>query len=161
MKPTLKTTISFIKKAHAGQKYGSDPYWIHPLKVAETGKMIFGSKFDKTAYIAALLHDVIEDTKYDRTYLENMGYGTDVVDSVELLTKDKKLDYEANISRIIKSKNKTAMMVKFADNFENFTGDKSHWDPKRAEKSQAKYLKSMQELAKVLGIDLNHYLPSN
>jgi len=30
--------LEFIKKAHAGQKYGSSPYWTHPKAVADVGK---------------------------------------------------------------------------------------------------------------------------
>jgi len=50
------------------------------------------------------------------------------------------------------------MMVKFADNFINYTGDKSGWDPQKAAKSQAKYMKSMQDLGKVLGVKPEDYL---
>jgi (p)ppGpp synthase/HD superfamily hydrolase len=153
MKPTQKTTLSLIKKAHAGQMYGTDPYWTHPLAVAEKGKELFGSKFTESAYLAALLHDVVEDTDLSLFDLQKLGYSSQVLDTVKLLTKDKSLDYEGNIRRIIQSRNKLAMMVKFADNFINYTGDKSHWDAKRAAKSQAKYLKSMQDIGKVLGID--------
>ena len=158
MKPTINSTIKLIKKAHAGQKYGSDPYWTHPLAVAEKGKEIFGSKFTQSAYMAALLHDTIEDTDLTPAILQRMGYNAQVIDTVELVTKDKSLDYEGNIRRIIQSANKLAMMVKFADNFINYTGDKSHWDAKRAAKSQAKYMKSMQNLGKVLGINPKDYL---
>lgn len=153
MKPTVKTTISFIKTAHTGQKYGNSPYWTHPLAVAEKGKEIFGSKFGEDSYIAALLHDVVEDTGYTIDDLMEMGYPKAVLDAVELVTKDKRMTYDENIMRIIRSKNKNAMMVKFADNFINFTGDKSNWDPKKAAKSQAKYLKSMRDLGQVLGVD--------
>jgi len=30
--------LEFIKTAHAGQKYGSSPYWTHPKAVADVGK---------------------------------------------------------------------------------------------------------------------------
>lgn len=159
MKPTVKSTIKLIKKAHAGQKYGSSPYWTHPLAVAEKGKELFGSRFTLSAYFAALLHDVVEDTNLTPADLQKMGYNAQVIDTVELVTKNPSLDYEGNIRRIIQSGNKLAMMVKFADNFMNYTGDKSNWDPKKAAKSQAKYLKSMQDLGKVLGIRPEDHLP--
>jgi (p)ppGpp synthase/HD superfamily hydrolase len=158
MKPTIKTTLSLIKKAHAGQMYGSSPYWTHPLAVAEKGREIFGSKFTDTAYIVALLHDVIEDTHLTLTDLQKIGYSGQVLDAVSLVTKDKSMDYEVNIDRIVKSRNVFAQMVKFADNFINYTGDKSHWDSKRAEKSQAKYMKSMKTIGSVLNVDPMKYL---
>lgn len=160
MKPTIKSTINLIKKAHAGQKYGADPYWTHPLAVAEKGKDLFGSKFTVSAYLASLLHDTLEDTELTASELQRLGYNAQVIDVVELVTKDKTLNYEGNIRRIIQSGNKLAMMVKFADNFINYTGDKSGWDIKRAAKSQAKYLKSMQDLGKVLNIRPEDYLPA-
>ena len=55
MKPTVKSTLSLIKKAHSSQKYGNSPYWTHPLAVAEKGREIFGSKFTDTAYMASCL----------------------------------------------------------------------------------------------------------
>lgn len=155
---TAKTTLPFIKKAHAGQKYGSKPYWTHPKAVADKAKEIFGSKLGEIGYIVALLHDVPEDTKYGLAELKEMGYSQEVLDAVALVTKVKSMSYEDNINRIVQSGNRTAMMVKFADNFMNYTGDKSSWDPKRAEKSQAKYMKSMQDLGSKLGVDPKDYL---
>lgn len=159
MKPTVKSTIKLIQNAHAGQKYGSSPYWTHPLAVAEKGKELFGSKFTTSAYITALLHDTLEDTDLTVAELQRLGYSAQVLDSVELVTKDRSLNYEGNIRRIIQSGNRLAMMVKFADNFINYTGDMSGWDPKKAAKSQAKYLKSMQDLGRVLGVSPKDYLP--
>jgi (p)ppGpp synthase/HD superfamily hydrolase len=144
--------LEFIKKAHAGQKYGSSPYWTHPKAVADAGKKIFGSKFDEKTYIAGLLHDVIEDTPYKEKELKELGFDDDILDAVKLLTKDKSMSYADNIQRIISSGNKRAMMVKYADNYINFTGDKSGWDPEKKAASQAKYKKSIQIIGKNLGV---------
>lgn len=157
-KPTLVSTLSLIKKAHAGQKYGNEPYWKHPQAVANKGKEIFGSKFGTAEYAAALLHDVIEDTEYGIEDLKKLGYVDSVLDAVVLVTKIPNTSYDENIDRIIKSGNKTAMMVKFADNFMNYTGDKSGWNPEKAAKSQAKYMKSMKKLGSKLGVDPNDFL---
>ena len=157
----IKDVLTFIKKAHAGQRYGSSPYWTHPLNVAETGKGIFGGKFTDDTYIAALLHDTVEDTFYTLEDLKNLGFSDKVLNAVLLLTKEKSLSYEDNIKQIISSRDKMAMMVKFADNFVNFTGDKSDWNPQKREKSQAKYWKSMQDLGKVLGVDPEKLLENN
>ena len=140
----IQQTISFIKKAHAGQTYGSHPYWTHPVAVAEKATELFGH--DDSVYIVALLHDVIEDTPYTAKDLLDMGYSPKIVAAVELLSKDKSLSYEGNIEKIAKSGNILAKKVKYADNFINFNGDKSHWDPKKAEKSNSKYAASMKTL---------------
>ena len=148
----LNSTLSFIKTAHEGQKYGNKPYWTHPVAVCETGKKIFGSSFTKEAQYAAMLHDVVEDTPYTIDNLKSMGYSTPVVTAVSLLTKDKSLSYEDNIKKILNSGSKIAMMVKYSDNYENFHGDKSSWPADKAAKSQAKYAKSMEVLGKKLGL---------
>jgi GTP diphosphokinase / guanosine-3',5'-bis(diphosphate) 3'-diphosphatase len=154
---TIQQTINFIKKAHSGQKYGSDPYWTHPVKVAETGVEVFGNKFDRETYLASLMHDVVEDTNYTLDDLREMGYTDEVLNVVNLVTKIPG-SYEENIQRIIRSGNRRAMMVKFADNLVNYTGDKSTWEPKRAAKSQAKYLKSMNDIGKALGLNVKDVL---
>lgn len=153
-KVTLKSTIEFIKQAHDGQMYGAKPYWLHPMKVLETGKHFFGSKFTPKAQMIALLHDVIEDTPHGEQELLDMGYPKDVVTAVKLLSKDKTIDYMSNIRRIIASGNKNAMMVKFADNYENYTGTKSggKWTPEKIKHSTAKYKESIDLLAKSLGL---------
>jgi hypothetical protein len=151
--------IEFIKKAHAGQKYGSSPYWTHPKAVADAGKKFFGSKFDEKAYIAALLHDVIEDTPYKEKELKDLGFDDEILSAVKLLTKDKSMSYADNIVRIISSGDKRAMMVKYADNYVNFTGDKSGWDPEKKAASQAKYKKSITTIGSKLGVKTD--LPEN
>ena len=156
---SAQKALKFIQKAHSGQKYGNSPYWTHPKAVADTGKKFFGSKFDTKTYIAALLHDVIEDTPYKEAELKKLGFGDDILDAVKLLTKDKSMSYADNIQRIIQSGNKRAMMVKYADNYVNFTGDKSAWDPEKKAASQAKYKKSIETIGGKLGVNLD--LPEN
>jgi len=156
---SAQKALKFIQKAHSGQKYGNSPYWTHPKAVADTGKKFFGSKFDTKTYIAALLHDVIEDTPYKEAELKKLGFDDDILDAVKLLTKDKSMSYVDNIQRIIQSGNKRAMMVKYADNYVNFTGDKSAWDPEKKAASQAKYKKSIETIGGKLGVNVD--LPEN
>jgi (p)ppGpp synthase/HD superfamily hydrolase len=155
----IKNTLRFIKEAHKGQIYGDQPYWTHPKRVANVGAEIFKRRFCLESVIAALLHDVIEDTKYDRVMLSELGYSKNVLDAVDLLTKDSSLSYVENIQRIIDSGNRIAMMVKFSDNYTNYHGDKSGWDAERREKSQAKYKKSMEDIGSVLDVE-NQWIPS-
>jgi len=99
-----------------------------------------------------LLHDVLEDTPYTADQLVKKGFSKEVIQAVQLLTKNKALSYADNIKNIISSGNPLAMMVKYSDNYMNFTGDKSHWDSKRAEHSNKKYLASLNMLGDVLGV---------
>ncbi len=149
----VKKTQKFIKKAHRGQLYGDLPYDTHPRAVAALGRRLFGPKFGPEAVKVALLHDVLEDTAYTPEQLEERGFSPDVIQAVELLTKKKGLSYADNIKLLIDSGNQLAMMVKYCDNYMNYTGDKSNWDPAKALASQKKYLASLDMLGKVLGVD--------
>lgn len=152
-------TLKFIKQAHGDQLYGKLPYWTHPRAVALTGKKIFGGKFNSDAVKTAFLHDVVEDTNISLDELSKLGFTSEVIEAVDLLTKDKGLTYKQNIEKIISSGNSLAMMVKYADNYENFTGDKSDWDPARADSSQKKYLSSLNMLGDKLGV--KHHIGEN
>ena len=132
--------------------YGSMPYSSHPKQVANLGKKFFGTKFGPEAVKVALLHDVLEDTPYTPEQLAKKGFSDEVIEAVQLLTKNKALSYADNISNIINSGNPLAMMVKYCDNYMNYTGDKSHWTAERAAASQKKYLASLNMLGDVLGI---------
>lgn len=155
----VSQTLKFIQQAHGDQLYGKLPYWRHPRAVALTGRKIFGSKFTSNAVKTAFLHDVVEDTHVGINELSKLGFDPIVISAVELLTKNKTLSYEQNIQNIINSGNPLAMMVKYADNYENFSGDKSSWDPKRAASSQKKYLASLNMLGDKLGVQ--HHINEN
>jgi hypothetical protein len=59
--PTVDETIAFIKRAHAGQvDKAGNPYWQHPVSVM--GRL--GPDATESEKLAALLHDVIEDTDH-------------------------------------------------------------------------------------------------
>jgi hypothetical protein len=145
-------TLDFIKTAHGGQLYGKLPYWTHPRAVALTGRKVFGKQFNSDAVKTAFLHDVVEDTNISLDELRKLDFSDQVIDAVGLLTKNKSLSYEQNIKNIINSGNPLAMMVKYADNYENYSGDKSSWTADRAEKSQKKYLASLNMLGDKLGV---------
>jgi hypothetical protein len=145
-------TLEFIKTAHGDQLYGKLPYWTHPRAVALTGRKVFGKQFNSDAVKTAFLHDVVEDTNISLDELRKLDFSDQVIQAVGLLTKNKSLSYEQNIKNIINSGNPLAMMVKYADNYENYSGDKSSWTADRAEKSQKKYLASLNMLGDKLGV---------
>lgn len=148
---TVDQILDFIKSAHSGQYYGENrDYWLHSFAVAEMGKIIFDSDFTEDAYKMALLHDVVEDTKYTLQDLIDLGVEQSVVSGVELLTKNNKLTYEENINRIVKSANKNALMVKIADNVSNLTSSMEALDPIKKERLISKYSRSLILLSKAL-----------
>lgn len=155
----VSQTLQFIQQAHGDQLYGKLPYWHHPRAVAMTGRKIFGKKFTSDAVKTAFLHDVVEDTHIGLDELSKLDFSPQVIEAVGLLTKNKSMTYAQNIQNIIDSGNPLAMMVKYSDNYENFSGDKSDWDPKRAASSQKKYLMSLNMLGDHLGV--KHHLGEN
>ena len=63
--------------------------------------------------IAAVLHDVVEDTDWTTEKLEAEGFSEEVITAVKLLTHDKKVPYKKYIEAI--KTNKIALNVKLAD----------------------------------------------
>ena len=116
--PTIEETIAFIKQAHAGQvdKVGRE-YYQHPIAVMER----LPDNVDDEVRLAALLHDVIEDTPYTREELAAMGYSERTLEAVDLVTHkpDDPRPYAEKIQAIIASGNRDAIQVKLADMSEN------------------------------------------
>ncbi len=80
----LEDAISYSKEAHEGQfRKSGEPYVIHPILVAAIVASIAG---DKAMVIAALLHDVVEDTKIEYDEVK-ARFGEDVALLVDGLTK--------------------------------------------------------------------------
>ena len=155
----ISQTLQFIKQAHGDQLYGKLPYWTHPRAVAMTGKKIFGGKFNSDAVKTAFLHDVVEDTNTGLDELAKLDFTDEVIKAVGLLTKNKALTYKQNIENIIKSGNRLAQLVKYADNYENYTGDKSSWAPEKAASSNKRYFASLNMLGDHLGV--THHIGEN
>ena len=102
-----KKAIKLCFDAHEGQKDRSGlPYVTHPLHVAE-------QMDDENSTIAALLHDVVEDTDYTFEDIEKMGFGNKVVDALKLLTHDKSVPYLEYVEAL--KDNEIARKVKIAD----------------------------------------------
>ena len=82
------------------------PYVFHPFHLAEQMR-------DEATTVAALLHDVVEDTPYTFRDLEEMGFSPEVIAALRLLTHDEGEEYLAYVARI--RENPIAKAVKLAD----------------------------------------------
>ena len=80
----LRSAYDFAQKAHAGQtRMSGEPYITHPLAVA----MILAEySADEESLIAALLHDVVEDTPHTLEEIEKT-FGKGISKMVDALTK--------------------------------------------------------------------------
>ena len=100
--------LTLAHKAHAGQKdKGGQDYISHPVTVSSFTEGPFVS------VVAALLHDVVEDTPYTLDDLRKMGFPEEIVNCVDSLTRredEKRSEYLARVAR-----NTDAIYVKLAD----------------------------------------------
>ncbi len=107
--PTLEKAIEIAARAHAGQvDKGGAPYILHPLRVMHAVEA-----YGRAAQIAAVLHDVVEDTSVTFDDLLAEGFAAEVVGAVRALTKtqgEARLDAAARAAQ-----NPIARAVKLAD----------------------------------------------
>jgi guanosine-3',5'-bis(diphosphate) 3'-pyrophosphohydrolase len=109
--PTLERAIEIAARAHAGQRDKAEqPYILHPLRVM---LRVDGD----CERIAAVLHDVVEDTAITLSQLVDEGFSTEVIEAVEALTKR---EGENRMQAALRAAaNPIARVVKLADNAEN------------------------------------------
>ena len=92
----IDRAIQFAIIAHNEQyRKSGEPYVIHPILVAA---IVASISEDKTMIIAALLHDVVEDTEFTLEDIE-LNFGKDVAHLVDGLTKI----FEIRDSELVKS----------------------------------------------------------
>jgi (p)ppGpp synthase/HD superfamily hydrolase len=105
----LDKAIVIATNGHAGQfDKGGRPYILHPLAVMH----ILNSN-DEELSVAAVLHDLIEDTKVTYAELRAAGISERVITIVKALTKVPGETYEEYKERVMS--NPDAMKVKLAD----------------------------------------------
>lgn len=87
----IKAAFEFGAQAHQGQtrKAGGDYIW-HPVAVAE---ILAEMQLDQESIIAAILHDVVEDTPYTKEDIIER-FGENVAEIVDGVTKLGKLAFE-------------------------------------------------------------------
>jgi GTP pyrophosphokinase len=96
LKPTdvarLEEAYRFSGAAHAGQRRQSgEPYVSHPLAVAE---ILAGWHLDGQALMAALLHDVMEDTSVTKAEISDT-FGEPVAELVDGVSKLDKIEFQS------------------------------------------------------------------
>jgi guanosine-3',5'-bis(diphosphate) 3'-pyrophosphohydrolase len=88
----LAEAYRFSGAAHAGQRRQSgEPYVSHPLAVAE---ILAGWRLDGQALVAALLHDVMEDTSVTKAEISD-AFGKPVADLVDGVSKLDKIEFQS------------------------------------------------------------------
>lgn len=140
-------TIELIRRVHAGQvDKGGQPYHLHPIAVAE----LLPPESDEDEYLAALLHDVLEDTDVTESDLRNLGYSEKTIDIVKLLTRPSGVTYLDWIRQIAESGNQGAIRVKLADNAHNSDPIRIAQLPPEQRSIAKRYARSMRILRDAL-----------
>jgi len=108
---TLERAIQIAAVSHAGQvDKAGQPYILHPIRVM----LRLTGEHER---MAAILHDVVEDTPVTLESLAAEGFPQAVLDAVQALTK---LPGESRIAAARRAAvNPIARAVKLADNAEN------------------------------------------
>ena len=115
------SAVEFAMQAHKGQfrNDGETPYIIHPIRTA----LIVNQHVDDVEMvIAAILHDVIEDTNFTSRDIE-IRFGSRVASLVESVTKDtslpKKERNKEYLKRLRSSESSDTIILKLADRLDN------------------------------------------
>lgn len=102
-----KKALIIAYEAHKDQFDKSGiPYVFHPVHLAEQMN-------DEYTTCVALLHDVVEDSKYTLQDLIDQGFPNEVIDAVKVLTHNKNIPYLDYIDSI--KSNPIARKVKIED----------------------------------------------
>ena len=122
---SVRRAYYYAEQAHDGQKRRSgEPYITHPLEVAG---ILADMHMDHQALMAALLHDVIEDTGIPKSALQRQFGETvaEIVDGVSKLThveyEDKTLAQADNFQKmaLAMARDIRVILVKLADRLHN------------------------------------------
>jgi len=153
----LRRAYDFAAERHADQMRASgDPYLSHPLEVAH---LLADMRFDTTTLCAALLHDVVEDTKVPLERIAEL-FGAEVGRLVEGTTKISRLDFLAPEARQAENVRKMLLamvndvrvvMIKLADRLHNMR-TLEFLDPERQQRIARETLDIYAPVANRLGM---------
>ncbi len=138
----IEKAFFLAREAHAGQKRRSgEDYLSHPVEVA---RILIDLGMDSDCIVAALLHDVVEDTRVTAQEVVR-AFGTNVATLVEGVTKLGKIPYtskeEEQVENLRKmflatAKDIRVIIIKLADRLHNMRTMAAMPDFKRREKSR-------------------------
>ena len=133
-----KKALKLCFEAHKNQLDKSGmPYVFHPFHLAEQMET-------EETVVAALLHDVMEDTDYTAEDLKEMGFDGDILDALLLLTHQDGVDYMDYVKKI--KSNPIARAVKLADLTHNSDLTRLDVVDEKALERKEKYKKAIEFL---------------
>ncbi|MBX9890443.1 MAG: HD domain-containing protein [Amoebophilaceae bacterium] len=118
----VREAIDMIKQLHQGQfRKSGEPFYTHPVTVVT---ILLTMTQDPDAVLAALLHDVVEDTPISLEQLayqygQKVAYLVQQVTNVDPTGKKTKLTEGETHEQLAASSDKYALMIKLADRLHN------------------------------------------
>lgn len=156
---SFQTTRDFVMEAHAGQvDKAGQPYFGHlqrvfesvQYKIAELRLPLEAVACEEILH-AALLHDVIEDTRFTAQDLRDRGYSEGVIRRVEALTRREDCtSYQEKIEGIAATGDVGTILIKLADNEDNADPVRVAALPVSAPERLQRYADSMGTLRRAL-----------
>lgn len=136
--PLTKKALKLCFDAHRDQVDKSGmPYVFHPFHLAE-------QMTDEDTTVAALLHDVVEDTDYTLDDLRAAGFPPQVVEALALLTHDEAVPYLDYVDAI--KADPIARAVKLADLRHNSDTTRLETVDDKAKERLAQYAQAIARL---------------
>jgi GTP pyrophosphokinase len=121
----IRAAYELAEEAHRGQKRASGETFVtHAVEVAT---ILAQFKLDSASIVAGLIHDVVEDTQYSLTDIEQR-FGAEVASIVDGVTKIGKVRFRSNTERQAENYRKLLLsmaedarviMIKLADRLHN------------------------------------------
>ena len=121
----IKDAYTFSNASHYGQlRKSGEPYINHPLSVAS---ILADMKMDSASIIAAILHDVVEDTKTGKDDIEKR-FGDEIarlvdgltkIDNIKFLSQDEAQAENFSKMMLAMSDDLRVILVKLADRLHN------------------------------------------
>jgi GTP pyrophosphokinase len=160
----VREAIEFSRAAHQGQmRHSGDPYISHPIAVA---RILTPLHIDAQAIIAALLHDVVEDTEVTSEQVAEK-FGKPVAELVDGLSKLDKIQFETredaqaeNFRKMLlaMARDVRVILIKLADRLHNMRTLDAMASDKR-ERIARETMEIYAPIANRLGLnDLHHEL---
>ena len=163
----FESALEFAKRKHGDQRYKPLPYIIHPLSVVnvlirfgfhpENDRDADKAKASKTLILAAVLHDVIEDTDTNVSII-SMLFNKEVAELVDAVSnepgKNRKEKHKKSYGKIINSP--LGLTLKLADRISNAESCKSNKNPLLGmyRKEWDKFSKKFKPIAYAQGLNL-------
>lgn len=113
----IENARGFCSCASLGiERFGNDSLFRHSVRIYESVKILWPE--DTKAQVAALLHDLVEDTPITLEIIER-NFGKEIAATVDLLTAREGEIYDDYLIRLIEGNDISALRVKYCDGLDN------------------------------------------